>query len=646
MLSERQKKIVELILKHPQGLHASTIANDVNVSSRTIRNDIASINISLMNNHCMINSSKRVGYFIVQQSVEKVKECLKLMEAIDHKQIANSPMERKYYILGQLLKHQSIDLFDASNMLFVSEQTVYKDMMSFQKTLQSKFHFSNITLENGCIQLHSDEEELRTLFYRIVKEEIYLSNKLIDIHLYQLVKDLVDLDELYDVVDYISGYCKSHEIIILDQMLFIIAWMILFSVTRVEQGYRLIKRVTLQHKNETIKSMLHTLLEDMQYSLEVEDMTLLQNYMETLGLFSKQSATLVCEDNEDILHEFREQMKIKYSLDFEDMPSLFENFKSHLEFAVKRLLMDYQLVNPLLQEVKTKYSFAYEISMLIVPIVFKKYGLYMQEDEISFLALYIQPFLKVQETSVRTLLVYGTTQSVTNFIETWIHQEFKERIHVIGYATVYQLEKSIRQQQVDLIITNVPLEMKVDIPLIQIMQLPMEADRIKIENFISRAAMASQSVNIFHKVFSKERILMIEEDISFEEILKRSARVLELQGKIISGDEFVMDILSRESVYPTHIEQGCFMPHPLMNSAKESAICLVLVKRNIKQDHRSVRCLFVSAFEPKIETDLKYIYNLINTIATTDSLLNVLMEMKSSEEVMNYLEKIIQITKR
>ncbi|MFR9256034.1 MAG: hypothetical protein ACLVJ6_11335 [Merdibacter sp.] len=33
----------------------------------------------------------------------------------------------------------------------------------------------------------------------------------------------------------------------------------------------------------------------------------------------------------------------KYNYDFTSMPSLFGNFRIHLQFAIKRLLVDYQL---------------------------------------------------------------------------------------------------------------------------------------------------------------------------------------------------------------------------------------------------------------------------------------------------------------
>ena len=72
-------------------------------------------------------------------------------------------------------------------------------------------------------------------------------------------------------------------------------------------------------------------------------------------------------------------MKEKYGYDFSTLPSLFDNFRIHLQFAIKRLLMDYQLTNPLLQEVKTKYAFAYEITMLIVPIIHERYEMCIRD---------------------------------------------------------------------------------------------------------------------------------------------------------------------------------------------------------------------------------------------------------------------------
>ncbi|MFR9256037.1 MAG: helix-turn-helix domain-containing protein [Merdibacter sp.] len=75
--------MITCILKHPKGIYAATIAEELRVSDRTVRNDIASINMVLINSQCMIQSSKRTGYFIMQENISRIRECLSLMDAVD-----------------------------------------------------------------------------------------------------------------------------------------------------------------------------------------------------------------------------------------------------------------------------------------------------------------------------------------------------------------------------------------------------------------------------------------------------------------------------------------------------------------------------------------------------------------------------------
>ena len=124
MLTDRQRKVITCILKHPKGIYAATIAEELRVSDRTVRNDIASINMVLINSQCMIQSSKRTGYFIMQENISRIRECLSLMDAVDGKQIASTPMERKYYMLGQLFEYYELSLAGIAEQLYVSEQTI------------------------------------------------------------------------------------------------------------------------------------------------------------------------------------------------------------------------------------------------------------------------------------------------------------------------------------------------------------------------------------------------------------------------------------------------------------------------------------------------------------------------------------------
>lgn len=645
MLSRRQKKIIECILKQPEGINGSKISEIVKVSSRTIRNDIVNINMFLMNNHCMINSSKKAGYFIVSENLERIKECLTVMEAINAKSVAATPQERKYYLLGKLMNEGECALFEIADQLYVSEQTIYKDIIGFVKTLELKFGFSTIKMDNSMIQLIASEREIRSLFYRIVKEEISLSNKFIDLHLYQLVKDQVDIDEINAIADYISNFCNSYSIVLPDQILFIIAWMVFYTSLRVDHGF-VLETWTRDHINEIderIAQLLDRTSHDLHLDFDEKDKYLLEEYISTLGLFSNREENVVSNDTERITKEFIAQIKEKYSIDFESMPALLANFKIHLEFAIKRLKMDYQLANPLRDEVKIKYAFAYEISMLIVPVVYDQYHLYMIEDEISFLALYIQPFLQMQNTSSDIMIVYGSAVGYAHLIETWLNQEFKGRIHVVGYSSLYQLEDKLNHTHVDLLISTVALDRCYQVPVLNIFNLPTSADSMLVDKTISKLVVTSQSNHVFDQVFNEKFVHFYDSVNDLEEVVRDCANQFYECDIIEDSEAFVQNTLSRESVYPTHIANGCFMPHPLMNMAKSMCIQVVVIRNPNRKDENAMRLLFVSALEPKLVPELKLVYNLINYIAVTPSLIQVLCELKNERELVHYLAHIVQM---
>lgn len=642
MLTDRQRKVITCILKHPKGIYAAAIAEELKVSDRTVRNDIAGINMVLMNSHCMIQSSKRTGYFIMQENVDRIRECLSLMDAVEGKQIASTPMERKYYMLGQLISCDTMSLANIAERLYVSEQTIYKDLTSLIQLLKNKYHFQALTLENGWICIDQDEVALRTLFYRIVKEEIYASNKLMDLHLFQLTKDCVDLEELNGIVDFVSCFCKRNDIILSDQLIYVIAWMIFFTMVRAENGHSIQREVQLFQRNDLLTRMLNDLMTDLRFSLNEADAHLLQNYVETLGFYSIRQGSALSRESDEIADIFLRQMLEKYNYDFSSMPSLFDNFRMHLQFAIKRLLVDYQLTNPLLQEVKTKYAFAYEITMLIVPIIHERYGLYMSEDEISFLTMYVMPFLKAQNLCVPTILINGTSQSFANLLSIWLKQEFRDKLEIVCQIPLQQLPAALKEHAARLIISDMVLDQPLPLPLIEITQLPGEVQRRRIERFLSRYAATSLGEGIFHQVFARQRVLFIEADLSFADIIRRCALRLQQEGCIEDAAAFAQAVLEREQVYPTLINNGVYFPHPLVNDARKTSICIAVVHGGSDKERPS-HLLFVTAQKAQINQEMIHIYDLVNKIAASPQLIRVLLSLQDENELIDYLERIMQI---
>ncbi|MBM6860076.1 HTH domain-containing protein, partial [Clostridium saudiense] len=166
MFTKRQTKILEIILKSPSGITGSNIGEKLSVSSRTIRNDIAKINSLLSNNNIGVSSSHKSGYFLKVEYIEKLKEILNNEKGINSNYHLDD--HRDFVILGKILFEGKQNIYDLSEILFVSTRTVYKVIKGLQENMSRKYSFNGIRYEKEYVFVEASEEEIRRLLFKIV----------------------------------------------------------------------------------------------------------------------------------------------------------------------------------------------------------------------------------------------------------------------------------------------------------------------------------------------------------------------------------------------------------------------------------------------------------------------------------------------
>ena len=144
-------------------------------------------------------------------------------------------------------------------------------------------------------------------------------------------------------------------------------------------------------------------------------------------------------------------------------------------------------------------------------------------------------------------------------------------------------------------------------------------------------------------MFNRSRVVFIEEDLTFEEIVSACAKRLEQEGFIADEKQYTQAVLKRESVYPTHIDNGVYFPHPLINDALKGGICVGVVHGNSVEAQQEIHLVFVSCHEEQINPEMIHIYNLINKVAASPQLVSVLLSLPDEGELIDYLERVIQI---
>lgn len=136
-MNKRLLDIAELLLNSSDYITVDTIAEELKVSNKTIRNDLVILDEWLLEFNLSLD--KKTGSGVIILGNEDIK--LKVIRDINDKSnciYAYSPEDRKRYILSKLfIKNSKFRIRDICNELHVSRATVHKDLVVIQNFLQN-----------------------------------------------------------------------------------------------------------------------------------------------------------------------------------------------------------------------------------------------------------------------------------------------------------------------------------------------------------------------------------------------------------------------------------------------------------------------------------------------------------------------------
>ena len=148
------------------------------------------------------------------------------------------------------------------------------------------------------------------------------------------------------------------------------------------------------------------------------------------------------------------------------------SLNQHLIPLDVRLKYDIPLKNPLLEEVKREYAFAYTIAASACTALTEHYGREVPEDEVGYIAILFALALekqgkKIEKKNIVVICVSGRGSSQL-FIYKY-KQAFGQYINKIYESTIYEVENlDFAGLQIDYVFTTVPLAVKLPVPVFEI----------------------------------------------------------------------------------------------------------------------------------------------------------------------------------
>ena len=492
-MEKRHENLLNILLSTNESITISELANSLNVSKRTVRYDLDNLESYLSNANLELVRKPGIGVYI--EGDDKYRE--ELLENIRCKIVSKdieeySPTYRRKYILKQLLlSNRNITAKNLAEELFVSINTIYKDLDKLEEELSDL----NLDLqrERNNLNIEGEESNYREAVFDIIPliDHIYFNNDLennksdvdrIDYDTYVKLKKILDIDYNF-LENALENIEEKLNIQFTDIAFTHLVTHIAIAIHRVKEGFSIyMPDQIFEEISKTDEYFLSKELGDMieeKYDIKLPELEIGYISLRIMGSKNILDEEVIISSKEvdkfgtpgKIAEEIIEFTSDLTNIDLSHDKILLSGLTLHLRPSVNRILYDLPIDNPLLEEIKKQYPEIYGIAWMTDGI-FKKYlNKGINDSEAGYIAMHLGAALERNKEKIKTVVVCNTGIGTSEVLHARLEKEFPdlELIDVLSYANLMEYDG-----EVDLIISTTPLD--IDSPYILVRALLGDED--------------------------------------------------------------------------------------------------------------------------------------------------------------------------
>ena len=605
------------------------IAGKLNVSAKTIRNDIKELNY-LLGGYAMISMNKGDCKLIVfdQKGFQEIRN--KIFQQDD---FFNSPQTRMTYLFWQLINAEEPYLTDdLSEEMKVGRTTAISDLNKLRKII-GKYQLKIKGKANTGLKLVGDELHIRLFILENIYEQLYLNfplgaevrEKLSDFQK-KLSLDALGFGFFYRFfVVMIQRIESGHVIQELDEK-----YMDLYQ----NQAYSIVDEFLDEIEN--VKAYEIPKEERIFLCISVAGMRTPANTREIEQKIS------VSEDVADMIIEMLD--RIHTELDVTVIANeLFDDFVYHIFFMINRLKYGLHIHNPMIDDFKNQYSVAYKMAEIGKEVIEKREGITITEDEMAFLAAYFGVFLIEQEPEekrCRIAIVCGSGKIIGRLIENQLKRIFDVEPEFEFFYNGNFAEH--KKNTFDYIVTTTELNLETETPVIFMDEVfDKEYIQKKFHN-IKYLADAGHDIrrgidSLFMNLLDENRFFILNQEKSYDENVRIMAETLMSQGEL--DTEFADRVEKREKYSTMILNQNIAFPHTRNMLPKLSLALGVYPKPPKEKGYEEVKLVILLGIPESMEDDtvLVRLYDEILMIGKDVKVIDKIRSMKSYKELLLYI---------
>ncbi|MBS4982418.1 MAG: transcription antiterminator [Lachnospiraceae bacterium] len=630
MLTKRQHMIMTIMHNQKDWIVGKDLAKLLNVSDRTIRNDIAAINEFYADT--MIESNIRKGYRIQGEKAKRFTEETK-------KEIPETGEERRWMILKILVEHNQVNLYQLAEQMCISEFSLENDMNKIRKLLDN-YQGLKIVRQSNMLQLSGGEREKRHLYEELISFKmsgnLWNLNKVAENFIrFDLLKVKNVLKNIFEESNYQMNEVRIpslliHVGVILERNL---ACHFFKEDEYQQEKYGIEEYEISRHFFEKISEKLSLQVRES----EICDFAVYLKHGKRKGYCEEEQLQgLVSDLVQHIIVEIREHFDIDFSEDREFRLGL----EVHTVSLLKRHYAHVEIDNACLEEVKRKYPLIFEMGVWVCKIMEEHLNIIISENEISFIALHIGSAYERANLrrKYRCLLICPHNQMVKDLCIQKIVNRFQERMEIVECMSYFE-ESLIKEKNPDLILTTQPVEHTLDIETTEVSMFFAYKDEAAVFQTLNRLDQIRYKNNfqffILNLIREEFFTVNMEEDQP-EKIISHMCDKLHVRGYV--KEDFKAGVLKRESLSPTSFFHGFAIPHNMSHQATiHSAISTAILKQPVQWGSYEVRFVLLLAITEENRNFLKIFFDWLNDIVSNPEKFARLLEVQDYQNFVNAL---------
>lgn len=473
-ITNRERRIISLLLKSWNELTVKMIAEEIDVSERTIHRDLKHVEKILFDYHLKLIKKSGVGMQIIGEEADKAKLQLELSNVSIYD---FSPEERQSVILATLLEmNEPVKLFTLAEELKVTDATISHDLDQLEKELAS-FHLFLIRKRGYGVEIEGNEEEKRAAlsylitkhvdpfeFVTLIKDSI---QKKSTHHLNAISNRLLHFvnPEKLGIIENVVESARSvlpYELV--DSAHIGLVVHLALAMERLEKGEVIkfdqdfLQQIERTKEYAIAKSMIDRLGKKLK--LEIPDDEIGYITMHLMGAKVRMDQDYLIEESSiDIAIQAKaliQYVSKNVNIDLTNDASLLRDLVAHLKPTIYRLQQRMQIKNQLVKDIMDDYHDLFCLIQDGVEETFPDMG--FPDDEIGYLVLHFASALLNDERALdlQALVICSSGIGTAKMLATKLMQQVPE-ITKVDNKSLFDL-RQLNLDRYDIIVSTIPLK--------------------------------------------------------------------------------------------------------------------------------------------------------------------------------------------